>query len=342
MADNVPITAGSGTTIATDDVSGVHYQINKLALGAADAATLASSNSGVVDGGTQRVVLPTDQPPVSVDNDALVVSGSVTSATNIFSQDCSQYSYVSVHITSAGTSSTVTYEGSNDNTNWISAFGQNLATTVGVLVNTTTSTTIIVLPTPFRYFRARVSTYGSGTVAATAIFKMTGIDQRFNGTVSSSGNFAVTMAASSTGSPAKSRDNAAGATDTGIPAFFVRRDTPTAVTPAAGDYEAPQIDQHGSVWVREKTSTTSALTNVAGSATSVTVLALNANRKGATIYNDSTAILYLKLGATASTTSFTVKMQPDSYFEVPGQYTGVIDGIWASATGSARVTELSS
>ena len=30
MADNVAITAGSGTTIATDDVSGVHFQKMKL------------------------------------------------------------------------------------------------------------------------------------------------------------------------------------------------------------------------------------------------------------------------------------------------------------------------
>jgi hypothetical protein len=33
MADNVPITAGSGTNIATDDVSGVHFQKNKIDLG---------------------------------------------------------------------------------------------------------------------------------------------------------------------------------------------------------------------------------------------------------------------------------------------------------------------
>lgn len=37
MADNVPITAGSGTTIATDDVSGVHYQRVKLVDGTLDA-----------------------------------------------------------------------------------------------------------------------------------------------------------------------------------------------------------------------------------------------------------------------------------------------------------------
>lgn len=38
MADNVAITAGSGTTIATDDVSSVHYQRVKLDAGA-DGAT---------------------------------------------------------------------------------------------------------------------------------------------------------------------------------------------------------------------------------------------------------------------------------------------------------------
>lgn len=47
MPDNVAITAGSGTTIATDDVAGVHYQIVKLAAGALDTATLLK---GTADG----------------------------------------------------------------------------------------------------------------------------------------------------------------------------------------------------------------------------------------------------------------------------------------------------
>lgn len=45
MADNVPITAGAGTTIATDDIAGVHYQIVKVAHGALDAATIVSSTN---------------------------------------------------------------------------------------------------------------------------------------------------------------------------------------------------------------------------------------------------------------------------------------------------------
>ena len=86
--------------------------------------------------------------------------------------------------------------------------------------------------------------------------------------------------------------------------------------------------------------TTATLSNVSGSATSVTLLSANAARRGAAIYNDSSAVLYVKFGTTASSSSFTVKMQPDEYYEVPGVYAGRIDGIWASATGAARVTEL--
>jgi hypothetical protein len=81
-------------------------------------------------------------------------------------------------------------------------------------------------------------------------------------------------------------------------------------------------------------------TNVAGSASNVTLLAANKNRVGATIYNDSSATLYLKLGATASATSFTAKLGLDDYFEIPYGYVGVIDGIWSAASGSARIVEV--
>ena len=43
MADNVAVTAGSGTTIAADDVSGVLYQRVKPAFGADGSATDVSS-----------------------------------------------------------------------------------------------------------------------------------------------------------------------------------------------------------------------------------------------------------------------------------------------------------
>lgn len=44
MADNVAITAGSGTTIATEDVAGVHYQKVKPVWGTDGVATMVSAN----------------------------------------------------------------------------------------------------------------------------------------------------------------------------------------------------------------------------------------------------------------------------------------------------------
>lgn len=95
--------------------------------------------------------------------------------------------------------------------------------------------------------------------------------------------------------------------------------------------------------VTQQGSSSATLANVNDTASSTTLLASNAARRGATIFNDSTVSLYVKFGATASTTSFTVLMAAQAYYELPATpsvYTGVIDGIWASdASGAARVTE---
>lgn len=108
-------------------------------------------------------------------------------------------------------------------------------------------------------------------------------------------------------------------------------------SPVTGSVITSAVD----IVVKEK-SGTATLANVAGSASSVTLLASNTDRRGATIQNDSTAILYVKFGSAASTTSYTIKMAADSYYEIPFGYTGIITGIWSSATGSARITEMES
>lgn len=92
---------------------------------------------------------------------------------------------------------------------------------------------------------------------------------------------------------------------------------------------------------RMMTTGTATLANVTAVTISTTLLTTNTSRIGATIYNDSTSILYLKFGTTASTTSFTVKLLAEDYFELPQPiFTGHITGIWASTTGAARTTEL--
>lgn len=98
----------------------------------------------------------------------------------------------------------------------------------------------------------------------------------------------------------------------------------------------------GTVTATIAAPSSSSVTSVSSSATNVTLLSSNAARLGASIYNDSNKILYVKLGTTASTSSYTLQMSPNSFYEIPYPvYTGRIDGIWASANGAARITELS-
>lgn len=84
------------------------------------------------------------------------------------------------------------------------------------------------------------------------------------------------------------------------------------------------------------------LTNVSASGTSVQLLAANNNRKQAVFYNDSDKNAYVKLGTTASSTSFSYLLVPGATLELPKPiYTGRIDCIWAAGpTGSMRVTEI--
>ena len=93
--------------------------------------------------------------------------------------------------------------------------------------------------------------------------------------------------------------------------------------------------------VRQVRSNIGANSSVAAAASDTSLLAANANRMGATIYNDGVATLYLLLGITAaSVTNYTVQVPKDGYYEVPYYYTGAIRGIWSSATGNARITEI--
>lgn len=88
---------------------------------------------------------------------------------------------------------------------------------------------------------------------------------------------------------------------------------------------------------RPSTNNTS---SVAAATSNTELLASNSTRLGATFFNDSSSVLYLKLGVTATLTDFTNKVFPHCYYEVPFGYTGEVDGFWVSATGSVRVGEL--
>jgi hypothetical protein len=102
------------------------------------------------------------------------------------------------------------------------------------------------------------------------------------------------------------------------------------------------LDLAGALFTRQRPAATSTLSNVASSATSVTLLASNTARVEAFIMNDSTAALMVKLGASASSSSFTKRMAPGEFWAVPQCYRGIIDGVWQAAQGNARMTELTS
>lgn len=79
--------------------------------------------------------------------------------------DMSGYESISVQVTGAGSATTLTYEGSDDNATWQSTSGL-ISTAVGASNPTVNSTAsgLYSFPKHGRYFRIRVSTYGSGTV----------------------------------------------------------------------------------------------------------------------------------------------------------------------------------
>lgn len=87
----------------------------------------------------------------------------------------------------------------------------------------------------------------------------------------------------------------------------------------------------------------SAITSVNDSNSNQTLLTANTARKGFIIANNSSAILYIKFGTTASTTDFTIAIAANGSFTHLGPvvYVGRVDGIWASdSTGAALITEL--
>jgi len=94
------------------------------------------------------------------------VSFTTNTAQAVGTTDVSNYRYVGVQITSQGSSSTVTFQGSNDNSTWVS-IALMISTSVGNVqpVTSTTSTALYHGPLPFRYFRLNVTGISAGTTA---------------------------------------------------------------------------------------------------------------------------------------------------------------------------------
>lgn len=83
---------------------------------------------------------------------------------------------------------------------------------------------------------------------------------------------------------------------------------------------------------------TSATSSVASNASNVTLKAANTSRVKLVVVNEGDDNLYVKEGATASVTDYTYKLEAGDTLIID-DYTGIVDGIWDIASGSARITE---
>lgn len=97
----------------------------------------------------------------------------------------------------------------------------------------------------------------------------------------------------------------------------------------------------GSLTTTVAQPTTGTTTSVALGAVVVTILAANANRLGAILYNDGSARAYIRLAAGATAALFTVSLAKDSEWELPYPvYTGIITGITGGPAATMLATEL--
>lgn len=107
--------------------------------------------------------------------------------------------------------------------------------------------------------------------------------------------------------------------------------------------QTTQITAEQAIQTKLTHGTTGTQTSVSSATSSTTILASNANRKGAVITNDDANVLYLLLGAgTASTTNYSIQLAGNGGSVSIGlaEYSGIISGIWAAdGSGAARVTE---
>lgn len=98
-------------------------------------------------------------------SEGATITGSVTSAATVVSASNTLYMGGSFHVTSAGTTCTITYEQSNDGTNWVALPVVSAASSTATPATTSTASGIYSYVSSAAFVRARVSTYTSGTVS---------------------------------------------------------------------------------------------------------------------------------------------------------------------------------
>ncbi len=84
---------------------------------------------------------------------------------------------------------------------------------------------------------------------------------------------------------------------------------------------------------------TCTLSHPPSATTDAVILSANSARKGFTVWNNSTANLFMEFGAAATAAVYAVKLVSGGYYEMPFGFTGAIHGIWDAANGTAEIRE---
>lgn len=98
------------------------------------------------------------------------VAFTTTTVQAVGATDVGLYRSVSVHIVTQGTSSTVAFQGSNDNTNWVAVALAQPSNTLSSPSTSTTATGIFSGALAYRYFRLNVTGISAGTTAGVIEF----------------------------------------------------------------------------------------------------------------------------------------------------------------------------
>ena len=174
---------GGGGTQYTDGSSTIAHPIGTIPVydkaGTITAVSVANGlPSTITDGTNIANVLKSDgtaagQNAQLVGGTYLSVPFTTTTVQAVGTTDAGNYNYVSVHTTTQGTSSNIIFQGSNDNTNWVSVVLLITSATGSTSQNISTSgaARIDSGPLNFRYFRLNVTGISAGTTAGTIIFR---------------------------------------------------------------------------------------------------------------------------------------------------------------------------
>lgn len=103
--------------------------------------------------------------------DGVAITGSVTSNIQVVSSALAGFGGGTFHVTSAGTGCTISYEQSNDGVTWVPMPTISASSALNTPTTSSSSAGMYAFSSSAGQVRARVSTYGSGTVAVVLVLK---------------------------------------------------------------------------------------------------------------------------------------------------------------------------